>query len=131
MPTTRSNDGDGASKIATPCTIHDDDERARRPADLDPRDGEGDREGQRDDADDYAGGGVGDELPAGVAAEGGDELGDDLMLPDGAAELGALRSRDDARRHVIVEGVHDRRRLADGEGRGWGDGREAVATHKE
>ena len=82
--------------------IHDDDERARRPADLHPRapqrrdeearhdrgvepalgryaarDGEGDREGQGDDADDYAGGGVGDELPAGVAPERGDKLGDE------------------------------------------------------
>src|SRR2546422_4264864 len=39
-------------------------------------------------------------------------------------KFGALGPGDDARGHVVFEGVDDRRRLANREGRGRGDGRD-------
>ena len=86
--------------------VDDHDERAGGPADLHPRaaerrdqeagddrgveaavrrdaagDGERDRQGQRDDADDHPGDRVGGELLAGVGLEGGDQLGDEHLAP--------------------------------------------------
>src|SRR5207244_466318 len=47
-----------------------------------------------------------------------------LVLAHGASKLDALRSRDNTRRDVLVERIHNGGRLADGEGRGAGDGRD-------